>query len=65
MKYTVDRFEGEYAIIENKDRKMFNIFKEILPIDVKEGDIITIKIDHNATDERKEKISKMMDNLWE
>lgn len=65
MKYTIDRFEGEYAVIEDKNKKMFNISKEILPADAKEGDIITIEIDYDATNERKKRITKMMNDLWE
>jgi len=43
---------------------MFNLPKEILPSDAKEGDVISIIIDHTTTKERKEKISRLMDDLW-
>ena len=66
MKFiTIDRFEGEFAIVEAENKKMFNIPKEILPSDSKEGDIILIDIDHNATNKRKKKITKMMNDLWQ
>lgn len=64
MKYIIDRFEGEFAVIEAENKKMYNIQKEILPSDVKEGDVILIVIDRDATNKRKDKIAKMMNDLW-
>ncbi len=64
MKLIIDRFEGNYAVVETENKKMFNLPKEILPSDAKEGDVISIIIDHTTTKERKEKISRLMDDLW-
>lgn len=69
MKYVVDRFEGEYAVCEDENRKMLDIKKNKLPEDVKEGDSIVEKdgiytIDKNKTKNDSERIKKKMDDLF-
>lgn len=39
----IDRFEGEYALIEYKKR-IFHIPKSLLPKGAKQGDVINIQI---------------------
>lgn len=39
----IDRFEGEYALIEYKKR-IFHIPKSLLPKGAKQGDVVTIQI---------------------
>ena len=63
MKVIIDCFEGDFAVVETEDKTMVNIPKVLVP-DAKEGDVISIEIDTEATDERKKKIGKMMDQLW-
>lgn len=44
MKYIVDRFEGEYAILEEFNTlNLINVLKTDLPCDVSEGDILEFK----------------------
>jgi len=64
--FIIDRFEGEYALIEHK-KKIFHIPKSIMPKGAKEGDAIKIQItiDKEATDKKKESISKLADRLFE
>lgn len=68
MQVTIDRFEGDYAVVEfeNKDGKeMFvNIPMVLLP-DANEGDVIKITIDKDETKKRAEHIKNLMDNLFE
>lgn len=41
MKYTVDRFEGEYAVLEEFDTSnLINVLKSELPYEACEGDIL-------------------------
>lgn len=41
--FTVDRFENEFAVLENRDTgKMVNISIFKLPNNLKEGDILTV-----------------------
>lgn len=68
--YTVDRFEGNIAVCEDRDTKeMLNIKKEDLPSEIKEGSILTYKdgtfsINKEKEQEVSERISQKMDNLW-
>ncbi|MBZ2174548.1 DUF3006 domain-containing protein [Schnuerera sp. xch1] len=70
MKFTIDRFEGNFAVCEKEDGTMININRDKLPKKVKEGDILlveddSIKVDEKATKERKKSIDKLMEDLWE
>mgnify|MGYP000990762675 CR=1 FL=1 len=70
MKIIIDRFEGEYAICETEDGEMINIKIVDLPNEAKEGDVLIFNgdifiIDNEAKEKRKERIKKLMDDLWE
>lgn len=43
MKYIIDRFENEFAICEDENKKMIEIKKEDLPLNAKEGDVLNLK----------------------
>lgn len=68
--FSIDRFEGEFAICENKEtNKIININKSLLPTNCKEGDIIKLEngvyiIDKNTTKTEQEKIRNMVNNLF-
>ena len=59
----IDRFEGDYAIVET-DKGMANIPRSELPKGAKEGDILRIAVDADATEARKKRIDGMMDTLF-
>lgn len=70
MKLIIDRFEEGFAVCEDDNRSMHNIERSKLPGDAKEGDVLIFKcgiyrIDRSETDERRDRIKKKMDNLWE
>ena len=62
----LDRFEGEYALIE-MNRRIFHIPKILLPKSAKEGDVITIQItvDKEATAKQKQSADKLAGELFE
>jgi len=70
-KYTVDRFEGDYAVCETEDNSFVNIQRNKLPKNTKEGDFIIEKedgaffVDTEATEERRKLIRKKLDSLFE
>ncbi|WKV08157.1 DUF3006 domain-containing protein [Thermoanaerobacterium sp. CMT5567-10] len=64
MKVIIDRFEGDFAVVEMPNRKMVNLPKVLVP-DAHEGDVIDISIDKKETKNRSDKISRMMEDLWE
>ena len=69
MKGTVDRFEGNYAVVELQDGEMINIDKIQLPIGIEEGMVIhiseSITINIDETKKRKEEIEKLTEDLWD
>ena len=69
MKGIIDRFEGEYAVVELEDGKMININKIQLPLGVEEGMVIhiseSITINIDETNKRKKEIEKLTEDLWE
>ncbi len=68
--YTIDRFENDYAVCENRDTKeMINIPKKDLPEGIKEGSILKLKdgkysINVDKEKEISERIKDKMDRLW-
>lgn len=68
--FSIDRFEGNFAVCENKETsEMVNIEKNLLPEDCKVGDIIKFKngvylIDELATQNEKNEIKTMVNNLF-
>ena len=63
MEVIIDRFEGEYAIVEI-DKDKFESLPKVLVPGAKEGDVVKILVDHDTTKKRKEHISGLMDNLF-
>lgn len=64
MKYTIDRFEGEYAVVELEGKEFTNVPRKAIPPEAKEGDIILVVIDNQGTKEKRKEIEKLMENLW-
>lgn len=64
MKVIVDRFEGDYAVVEIAIGKCVNIPRVLVP-DAKEGDIIKIEIEKEETEEIKKYIKDLMNNVFE
>lgn len=64
MKVIIDRFEGEYAVVELEIGKFVNMPKILVP-DAHEGDVIDIYIDEKETKKRKKHISELMNDLFE
>lgn len=68
--YTIDRFEGDYAVCEDRiNKKMINIKKDELPKDAKEGNILQYKngkyeINIDEQKDVQERIKQKMNNLW-
>lgn len=62
MKFVIDRFEGEWAIIEGVNKGFYKISASALK-EFKEGDSIVISKDEN--DKRKERIKSLSDELFE
>lgn len=65
----IDRFEGNFAVVEVENKEMVNIEKVRLPKGAKEGDVLNIgeeiTIDYKETERRKKEIEKMVEDLFE
>ncbi len=64
MEVIIDRFEGEYAVVELEIGEFVNLPRILVP-NAKEGDVVNITIDENSTKKRKEHIESLMNNLFE
>ena len=64
MKVIIDRFEGEFAVVEIETGKCINIPKILIP-NSKEGDVVNIGIDEKETEDRKKHIQDLMNNVFE
>ena len=68
--YSVDRFEGEYVVLENrKTNEIKNVKKDMLPENIKEGSILQYvngKYTYNEklTKEETKRIQEKMNKLW-
>lgn len=62
----IDRFEGDWAVIEY-GRRTFNFPRELLPPGTKEGDVLHFSVsrDPEATNKRRQEIEKLMDLVFE
>ena len=70
MKGIIDRFEGDYAVVEFEGRKMVDIHKRDLPPRIKEGDAIrgtdgVYVFDELEIERIKKETKTMFDKLWE
>lgn len=65
----IDRFEGDFAVVELENEEMINIKRKDLPQEANEGDVLDINhkitINYEKTRERKDKIKSMTEDLWE
>lgn len=70
MELIIDRFEDEYAVCEDENKKILNINKSKIQKQAKEGDIIiyrngTYILDKEKTLNRKKYIEELTKDLWE
>ena len=52
MRAVIDRFEGDFAVIELDDGGFSNLPKELVP-GAKEGDIVIIKVESGESETQK------------
>ena len=63
MKIIIDKFEGDFAVCEIEKGRFVNVPKCLFE-DAKEGDVISITVDKDETEKRKEKIENLMNDLF-
>lgn len=65
MKIIIDRFEGDFAVVELDDKTFVNMPIDLVPEDADEGDILHIYVDHEETKALKEERQKKWLSLWD
>jgi hypothetical protein len=65
MQIIIDRFEGDYAVVELESLKTVQMPICLLPNGAVEGDVIIIEIDKDETKKRLANIKKLEQTLWE
>ncbi|WFD08721.1 DUF3006 domain-containing protein [Tepidibacter hydrothermalis] len=65
LKFVIDRFEGDYTVVELDNKTIAEIPKILIPKDAKEGDVLEIRVDVEETEKRKNEINNLMDDLFE
>ena len=63
MSFIIDRFEGEFAVVEATG-KTYNIPKDLLPSDAKEGSVIEISVNEAETDKRFKEAKSLLKSLF-
>jgi len=69
MKGIVERFEGEFAVIEIEG-KTHDVLRSLIPAEVSQGDVVELQngiwIKNIAETEQRSKVmKKLMDSVWE
>lgn len=64
MFLVVDRFEKDFAVVELEDKTMVDIPRKALPKEAKEGSVLKLVIDDDATKTRASAIDKKMNDLF-
>ncbi len=63
MQVTIDRFEGEYAVVELENKTTVKMPKVLVP-GAKESDVVEIRILTQETTARKDEIEDLMDEVF-
>lgn len=64
MRIIIDRFEGNIAVVELENGSIIDCPKALLPPNAKEGSIINIAVDEEATNAKLNKVTERMNKLF-
>lgn len=64
MKVTIDRFEGNFAVVEKEDKTFCDFPISLLPDGAKEGSALVISLDEGEEAARKKRIEEKAKRLW-
>ncbi len=69
-RFSIDRFEGNIAVLIDENENKICISRDDLPSSVKEGDILIYdgekySIDFDDTDARKSEVKRLIDELFQ
>ncbi len=64
MQLIIDRLESDFAVCEYEEGKTLDLPRALLPAEAKEGDVLCILIDEQATKERKNYAETLRNRLF-
>lgn len=64
MNWIIERIEEGIALCEINEKLIIEVPVTALPQGVKEGSVISLCVDSNETEKRKEKINSLMNSLF-
>ena len=64
MKFTIDRFEDGFVVVELENKDMLDLPILLFPEGSKEGDVFEISLDEDETYKRKERIEDKFKRLF-
>lgn len=64
--YIIDRFEGEWIVVEDKRKRTFHLPISLVPGNAKEGDVINISvtIDPDATRKLRAEVTELSRGIF-
>lgn len=65
MKTIIDRFEGEFAVLELENGEFANVPKKVIPSNASEGSIINITCNENETEKRRTAMKEKMKSIFD
>ena len=63
MRVIIDRFEGDFVVVELENKLFANIPKSLVPQGAKEGCVLSIELDEEETEKWKQNISELIDKI--
>lgn len=63
MYITIDRFEGEFAVVLTENGDVYNMPRALVP-DAAEGDVISICVDEEQTKKQSDEVQSLIDELF-
>ncbi|NLN81107.1 MAG: DUF3006 domain-containing protein [Clostridiales bacterium] len=68
MKYSIDRFEGEFAVLQDDERNSMDVLRSLLPDNARQGDVVIFedekwRIDAEETSTRRDRVKKLQQRL--
>ncbi len=64
MKVIIDRFEGEFAVLELENGEFVSVSVKILPENASEGSVLKITCDENETEKKRTAAKIKMDSIF-
>jgi len=64
MTFIIDRFEGEFAVIE-LNGEIYNMPRKLLPPEAKEGSVIDISVNKEETESKLAEAKSLLKDLFE